>query len=92
MSLTVRQQEVLHHLCLGESNKMIARQLGMTAGTVKVHIREMMRKWQVSNRTQRALGGSTVAKISEDDSHNIFEKSPEQDRGSTAKPVSSTHH
>ena len=91
VSLTVREQEVFDQLRLGESNKMIARQLGMTEGTVKVHIRQMMRKCQVANRTQLALGGSTVAKISEDDSQFMVEKSPEQERGSTAKPVSSTH-
>ena len=44
VNLTARQHEVLDYLCLGESNKMIARRLGMTEGTVKVHIREMMRK------------------------------------------------
>jgi DNA-binding NarL/FixJ family response regulator len=87
VNLTVRQQEVLDHLRLGESNKLIARRLSMTEGTVKVHLRQMMRKCQVSNRTQLALDGSTVAKISEGDSHI----SPEQDLGSTAKPVSSTH-
>ena len=59
VNMTARQQEVLDHLCLGESNKLIARRLGMTEGTVKVHIREMMRKCEVSNRTQLALGGST---------------------------------
>jgi DNA-binding NarL/FixJ family response regulator len=91
VNLTARQHEVLDQLRLGESNKMIARRLGMTEGTVKVHIRQMMRKCQVANRTQLALGGSTVAKISEGDSQFMVEKSPEQERGSTAKPVSSTH-
>ena len=57
-NLTVRQQEVLEHLRLGESNKMIARRLGMTEGTVKVHIRQMMRKFHVSNRTKLALDGT----------------------------------
>jgi DNA-binding NarL/FixJ family response regulator len=91
VNLTARQQEVLDQLRLGESNKMIARRLGMTEGTVKVHIRQMMRKCQVANRTQLALGGSTVAKISEGDSQFMVEKSPEQERGSTAKSVLSTH-
>lgn len=91
VNLTARQQEVFDQLRLGESNKMIARRLGMTEGTVKVHIRQMMRKCQVANRTQLALGGSTVAKISEGDSEFMVEKSPEQERGSTAKPALSTH-
>jgi DNA-binding NarL/FixJ family response regulator len=88
-TLTARQQEVLDHLRLGETNKMIARRLGMTEGTVKVHIRQMMRKCQMSNRTQLAVGGSTVA-ISAGGNHTMVKKSPEQDPGSTAKPA--THH
>ena len=57
--LTARQREVLEHICLGESNKLIARRLGMTEGTVKVHVRQMMRKCGATNRTQLALSGST---------------------------------
>jgi DNA-binding NarL/FixJ family response regulator len=57
-NLTLRQQEVLEHVCLGQSNKVIACELGMTEGTVKVHLRQMMRKFRVSNRTQLALGGT----------------------------------
>jgi two-component system nitrate/nitrite response regulator NarL len=56
---------VLEHIRLGESNKVIARRLGMTEGTVKVHIRQMMRKCRVSNRTQLALGGNPSAEAVE---------------------------
>jgi DNA-binding NarL/FixJ family response regulator len=59
-NLTVRQREVLARVRLGESNKAIARQLGMTEGTVKVHIRQMMRKFHVFNRTQLALDGTLI--------------------------------
>jgi DNA-binding NarL/FixJ family response regulator len=55
VNLTVREKEVLKHIRLGESNKNIARQLGMMEGTVKVHIRRLMRKFRASNRTQLAL-------------------------------------
>jgi DNA-binding NarL/FixJ family response regulator len=58
VNLTARQGQILEHVRLGESNKLIARRLGMTEGTVKVHLRQMMRKLQVSNRTQLALGGT----------------------------------
>lgn len=54
-SLTVRQQEVLDLLCQGRSNKLIGRQLCMTEATVKVHVRQIMRKLGVLNRTQAAL-------------------------------------
>jgi DNA-binding NarL/FixJ family response regulator len=57
VNLTTRERDVLKHLRMGESNKLIARRLGMTEGTVKVHIRQMMQKCQVANRTQLALGG-----------------------------------
>jgi len=56
--LTARQQQVLELLKLGESNKVIARHLNMREATVKVHVRQIMRKLGVSNRTQAALVGA----------------------------------
>jgi DNA-binding NarL/FixJ family response regulator len=50
--LTERQYAVLVCLCQGDPNKVIGRKLGMTETTVKVHVREIMRKLGVSNRTQ----------------------------------------
>jgi DNA-binding NarL/FixJ family response regulator len=53
--LTARQQEVLQLLALGHSNKEIAKSLGLLEGTVKVHVRDILRKLGVSNRTQAAM-------------------------------------
>jgi DNA-binding NarL/FixJ family response regulator len=53
--LTARQQEVLELLRQGISNKVIGRQLNMTEATVKVHVRQIMRKLGASNRTQAAV-------------------------------------
>jgi DNA-binding NarL/FixJ family response regulator len=53
--LTERQECVLECLCQGDPNKVIGRKLGMTETTVKVHVREIMRKLGVANRTQVAL-------------------------------------
>lgn len=53
--LTERQESVLRCLCQGDPNKVIGRKLGMTETTVKVHVREIMRKLGVANRTQVAL-------------------------------------
>jgi DNA-binding NarL/FixJ family response regulator len=50
--LTGRQMEVLHHLRTGMSNKNIARLLDIGERTVKAHIKEIMRRFGVSNRTQ----------------------------------------
>lgn len=53
--LTARQHEVLKLLALGHSNKEIAKSLGLLEGTVKVHVRDILRKLGVSNRTQAAM-------------------------------------
>ncbi len=54
-SLTARQKKVLQLLRQGQSNKRIAIDLNMCESTVKVHVREIMRKLKVANRTQAAL-------------------------------------
>lgn len=59
-NFTPRQIEVMEHLKIGNSNKVIAAELGVQESTVKVHVREVMKKLQVTNRTQAAL---TVARI-----------------------------
>ncbi len=41
----------------GKSNKLIARDLEMCESTVKVHVRQIMRKLGAANRTQAALNG-----------------------------------
>jgi DNA-binding NarL/FixJ family response regulator len=50
--LTPRQLTVLSHLQQGKANKIIAFELGMSESTVKVHIRNIMRKMGATNRTQ----------------------------------------
>jgi DNA-binding NarL/FixJ family response regulator len=54
-SLTARQKAVLELLSRGDTNKVIARRLGMREGTVKVHVRQIMRKFGVTNRTELAV-------------------------------------
>lgn len=53
--LTPRQAQVLHCLAHGHSNKVIARQLGMTEATVKAHTGSIFRSLEVSNRAQAVL-------------------------------------
>jgi len=52
--LTSRQVMVLGHLQQGKANKIIAHELGMSESTVKVHVRNIMRKMGATNRTQAA--------------------------------------
>lgn len=50
--LTRRQLEVLSAVAEGKSNKAIAADLGISPGTVKVHISNLMKDLNASNRTQ----------------------------------------
>jgi len=52
---TPREIEVLTQLRLGKPNKLIAYALNISESTVKVHLRNMMRKMNVTNRTQVAF-------------------------------------
>ena len=54
-SLTPRQKMVLAYLADGDSNKEIARKLGVIDGTIKAHVKSIMQKLQVHNRTQAAM-------------------------------------
>jgi DNA-binding NarL/FixJ family response regulator len=53
--LTARQMEVVRLLARGLSNKAIARELGVSEGTVKVHLLAVFRVLDVRNRTAAVL-------------------------------------
>ncbi len=53
--LTPRELAVTDLLRKGKPNKVIGIELGMQESTVKVHVRNIMRKLQAANRTQAAL-------------------------------------
>ena len=58
MLLTPRQREVLVLLGTGKSNKEIARQLHLLDGTVKLHVKAILRKLGVNNRTQAVIAAA----------------------------------
>lgn len=57
--LSSRERDVLCCLMAGCSNKVIARELDVCEATVKVHVKAILRKLDVSNRTQAAMWAST---------------------------------
>jgi DNA-binding NarL/FixJ family response regulator len=52
--LTARQHDVLALLGEGQTNRQIATRLGLTEGTIKLHVRSVLRELGLSNRTQAA--------------------------------------
>ena len=54
-SLTPREAEILTHLARGESNKAIARTLDISHDTVKLHVRHILAKLNLSSRVEAAI-------------------------------------
>ena len=55
--LSPRERSILRCLIDGDSNKCIARKIDIAEATVKVHIKAILRKIRVQNRTQAAIWG-----------------------------------
>jgi len=53
--LTSRERDVLRYVAQGWTNREIARQLNLSAGTVKVHVERILAKLGVAHRTQAAV-------------------------------------
>ena len=56
-TLTPRQNEILQLMAQGMQNKDIASALGMLEGTVKVHVKSILQKLGVNNRTHAVVTG-----------------------------------
>jgi DNA-binding NarL/FixJ family response regulator len=54
-SLTARERDVLALIASGQSNKVIARTLDLSEGTVKGYVSQILSKLGVSDRTQAAM-------------------------------------
>lgn len=53
--LTARQKEVLKLLLLGKTNKVIARELKLSEGTIKIHVAGAFRALRVANRVEASI-------------------------------------
>jgi DNA-binding NarL/FixJ family response regulator len=58
--LTERQVEVLQLLSQGKPNKLIGRALGISEGTVKIHLAAIFRALNVRNRTEAVVAAQTL--------------------------------
>lgn len=62
--LTGREESILAQLCQGQSNYQIARDLGISEGTVKVHITSIMRKADVRSRLELVVDAFNSGAVS----------------------------
>jgi two-component system, NarL family, nitrate/nitrite response regulator NarL len=53
--LTTREQEILEQIVNGMSNKRIAHTLNISEGTVKVHVKHLLKKLNLHSRTEAAV-------------------------------------
>jgi two-component system nitrate/nitrite response regulator NarL len=53
--LTKREHQILEHIVRGESNKVIARALDISPDTVKLHVRHILAKLNLSSRVEAAV-------------------------------------
>lgn len=53
-TLTEREAQTLELIAAGNSNKQIARELGISDGTVKIYVRSLLRKFHLSSRLELA--------------------------------------
>lgn len=53
--LTEQERRILDNIAAGKSNKLIARELGIAEGTVKVHVKHILKKLDVRSRVEAAV-------------------------------------
>ena len=53
--LTEQEGKILEHISTGKSNKLIAHELGIAEGTVKVHVKHLLKKLNLKSRVEAAV-------------------------------------
>lgn len=54
-TLSPREREIVDLIARGDSNKQIARELGIAETTVKIHVQHLLRKLDLDSRVQAAV-------------------------------------
>lgn len=70
--LTPREREIVRCLCRGMRNKEIARELTITAGTVKVHLMHIFEKTGVKDRFELAVHGRKLLGLESEVEENLI--------------------
>ncbi len=78
--LSMREIEILSCLAHGHANKRIARVLNIAEATVKVHVKAILRKLHLTNRTQAAIWAVQQGFTWKPEAPSIVEAAPAQER------------
>ncbi|MBN9084461.1 MAG: response regulator transcription factor [Rhizobiales bacterium] len=70
--LSPREIAILRCLAEGDSNKSIARKIGIAEATVKVHVKAILRKIRVQNRTQAAIWSMSHGALLQPSNNNFL--------------------
>lgn len=91
VTLSCREAEVLICLSRGMANKVISRQHNITEATVKVHVKAILRKLHVNNRTQAAIWavqhGLDADLLMNGDAGEIGSEEEDDGAGAEAPPI-----
>jgi len=85
--LSGREIEILECLTRGQSNKAIAHALDIAEATVKVHVKRILRKIDVTNRTQAALWAASRGLAMVAAPHRLAEPEDSDDLAPVALPL-----
>jgi two-component system nitrate/nitrite response regulator NarL len=92
-ALTERERQIMHLVCQGQSNKEVGRQLGLSEGTVKVHLHHIYQKLAIRNRTALAASAARPREQSSSAQGGMNRELPLPTArpGSEAQPLDPTH-
>jgi len=68
-ALTPRETEVLELMATGQTNQQIAKNLTLSAFTVKTHVQRIIRKFGVSDRTQASIRAAELGLVASEPPH-----------------------
>ena len=57
--LTEQERKIIERIAAGKSNKLIARELNIAEGTVKVHVKHLLKKLNLKSRVEAAVWAVT---------------------------------
>jgi DNA-binding NarL/FixJ family response regulator len=85
--LSAREMDIVRCLVQGNSNKVIARKMKIADATVKVHVKAILRKTRVANRTQIAIWAMRNGQLTSANHDGVFDEGKPQMRRASSMEI-----